>query len=267
MYFIIAVIKKNFFFYTELGDTYYSLTKQAQENFYILSNPNLFTTTALITQTMLDLIDQFVMYLQRKVVTADSIVEAFPMLPSDMKLKYKLSLEKLLNGQPLSMFGNDQEYIRVISLLKIAINEFGDDHLKKDIQKHTRDLQQLRRKVPLQQILVSRKCGKLGRLPSSYAPLSIKLQKDPTSFTLADLEAFRLEFASEFQRCLSGPSSLILHGVVKGSIIIVLGVLRKDATELNKELLKDSSREFFERNNVDQVSLQNCVVFDNCKLM
>lgn len=207
------------------------------------------------------------MYLQNKVVTIDHIIEAFPMLPTDMKSQYKSSLENLLHRKSSSMLASDQDYIQTFSLLKLAINEFGNDQLKGEMELYITRIRDLRKKIPLHHVLDTWKNDKLDKLPSSHTPISLNLQKDPISYTLGDLEALRLEFANEFKRCLSGPSSLILHGVARGSITVSWGVLRKDAKELNKELLKDTSREFFERNGVDQVSLHNHVAFDSCKLI
>lgn len=127
------------------------------------------------------------------------------------------------------------------------------------------DVQLLRSEVKLEDVIDYWQSTTDEGLPTSHTPVSLKLGKDPRVHTLQDLEKLRIEFFSEFRASLSGISSLILHEVRRGSVEVVWGVLRVKAEVLNKEMLMDNNREFFERFGVQQVSMHNSVPYKNCE--
>ncbi len=255
----------SFSFQLGLGDTYYSLTKLAQEHFCIVSNSTLSRIAGPSIHALQQLIHQFITYMKSGVVTASHIIEAFPKLPCDLKPTYKSFLENLNEGS-YSILSNESDYVRIFSLIKIALNEFGGDQLTGDLESYLYHLQQIRGMVPLHHILDAWERSGAGNLPLSHTAVSMKLHKDPTDFTLGDIEDFRLAFISEFSHCLSGSMSLVIHGVSRGSTIVSWGLHRRDALLLYKVLLTDSNRDFFEKHGVDHVILHNQKAFDKSKL-
>jgi len=246
-----------------LTDTYYSVSKEAQEHYYILSDPSLSQYTFPLTQELHHLVDEFRAFLQSNRVTESDVIDKFPLLPIDVKTNYTSFLETILIVKPYPLFSTEEEYIRLFGLLKISINEFADGHLNSNLEKYIRSIQQLREKVPLHHVLSTQESGASSdKLPLSHTLLSTKLQKDPTCFTLADVENLRSNFFSQFSSNFSDSSSLVLHRITSGSTVISWGLLRSEAMKLNKELLTDSNREFLEKNGVDQVVLHNQTTSD-----
>ena len=233
------------------------MSKVAQEHYCILSDSSISQDTDPVAQQLHHLVDEFSAFLQSNRVTAGHIVDSYPMLPIRMKTNYTSFLETLSTIKPDPLFSTQYDYIRVFGLLKIAIDKFADDPLKRDLDQYTSKLQQLRDKALLCQVLPTWENGEFNELPLSYTLLSTKLHKDPTCFTLADIEKFRSDFISQFSGSFSGSTMLILHRITSGSTVISWGLLRSDAIKLNKELSMDSNRECLEKNGVDHVAIHN----------
>lgn len=256
------------YFIAEIGGTHYSLVKQAQNHFYMLSNPSLVNDVIPLTGAFQSLVDRLVTHLERNSSTADHIIEAIPMLPSIMKSKYKSILEGVMLKKASSIFSNIHNYSATFTLLRVTLNEVQDEQLKRDTDQYICHLEQLQGKVPLHHILDMWDNRNFNSLPLSHTLMSMELQQDMISFTLGNLKKLGVDFASEFSRELSGPSSLVLHEVAtRERIIVSWGIPRTEAARLYRELLKDSNREMFERNGVVQVSLHNQRVFDICKFL
>lgn len=103
---------------TGMNDTYYSLTKQAQELFFIQSCPNLSTQTAPLKERFHRLTDQLVQLLEKENITSNHIIHAFPMLPTNVRCKYKSYLDNILYRFSKPLFTSSPDFIMNFNLLK-----------------------------------------------------------------------------------------------------------------------------------------------------
>ena len=95
----------------------------------------------------------------------------------------------------LNLYWNFIDY----SLLEHIIRRHGSDYLKAKMEEYIQDLAQFKRTTTIRQIcgLARRWCTRPD-LIQHFALLYTKLNKDPSEYTLAELEDFRVSFCREF---------------------------------------------------------------------
>ena len=115
----------------------------------------------------------------------------------------------------LNLYWNFIDY----HLLEHIIREHGSDYLKVQMEVYVQDLTLFKRITTIGQI-----CGLARRwytrpdLPQHFALLSTKFKKDPSEYTLEELEHFRVSFCREFSL---SESAAMFAGAIEGSLIIL----------------------------------------------
>ena len=104
------------------------------------------------------------------------------------------------------------------TLLEHIIREHGSNHLKAKMKDYVQDLAQFKRTTTISQICgVARRWYSRPDLPEHFALLSAKFKKDPSEYTLEELEQFRVSFCREFSL---SESTTMFSGAIEGSLII-----------------------------------------------
>ena len=125
------------------------------------------------------------------------------------------------------------------SLLEHIVEHFGSPGLQQKMKQYSRDMEMFRMKTKVADI-IPHLSGR-PEPPPQFVRLKIKLNFDPKTCTLEDLEQHRKNFGSEF---LLSKFALFLMKIVEGSLVEVY-LVPSDIVPALKDLVQKKSLTFF----------------------
>lgn len=202
-------------------------------------------------KSLQDITKKTVTYLKGKNVTADRIIQAFPLLPKEQRQKYYFYLrEKMLKGERSIL--DLQDPSMHFGLLKVSVDAFGNPELQAEIEKLSTDILKLRKSVTAEKFL--EKSRNTGSLPATHKEIELSVNKEPTACTLEDIENIRRDFVSEFMPKVS-EVLVYLHQIRQGSSKLVWGAPREESKNVKELLLQDNDRSFYQRYDISTCSV------------
>lgn len=135
-------------------------------------------------------------------------------------------------------------------LLEYVIAEFGSEHLKQRMKQYVMDLERFESHTTVYEFIEHWPGRQLK--PPNFDELTVKINKDPYSCTLKELNDFRQSLCVEFWPRLSEYAQFIMyHYKHSEGCFIVTWILPSDlALELEKLAKRPSSHEFFMQNQI-----------------
>ena len=131
-------------------------------------------------------------------------------------------------------------------LLEHIIRKHGSDCLKANMEEYVQDLARFKSTTTIRQIRGHARgwCSRPD-LPQHFALLSTKFNKDPSEYTLEELEHFRVSFCREFSL---SESTAMFAGAKEGSLVILWHMPSSLVPDLTAAILSHlQSNSFFEQ--------------------
>ena len=140
--------------------------------------------------------------LEDKKIKPSRVLSFINLLPTIIRQEYKLKIDEIFpqlkNENTISdMFYRLSRLVDFLGygLLKHIIDEFGSDDLKKMMNDYSKDVVQFMKKTTVKQ-LMDHLPGQ-QEIPPNFSKLQAKIDEDPTTYTLYDLDQKRRRFCCE----------------------------------------------------------------------
>ena len=144
------------------------------------------------------------------------------------------------------------------SLLEHIINHFGSPGLQQKMEQYCRDMKTFRMETMVVDVIPY--LSGRPEPPPHLAKLKMKLNFDPKTCTLEDLEQHRKELGSEL---LLSKFALFLMGIGEGSLIVVC-LIPSDIISTLKDLVQNKSPTFFLDLRILELSVNDECLYPNC---
>ena len=197
-------------------------------------------------------------------VNTSKILRNLTLLPLKLKKEYDKPIQEILpelkeQNNINELFYRLNPLLSFIdyALLEHIINKFGSDQLKKATVAYGSDIQVFMQQTTIQQLIAARLPGE-PEIPPRFELLRVKIGKDATKYTLAEMNDLRRTFCAEIRLC-----EIVFHLVTlkpSNSFIIsfiVPSVLLPDVIEPVRKL----DDNFFQRDSISFFYIRNCWLY------
>ena len=139
--------------------------------------------------------------LEDKRVTVTKLLRFLTVLPAEIRLEYKTAITEMFPDLRRESTISDLFYhisplvdFLCYGLLKYIINEFGSETLKKEMVSYNEDVLTFMKKTTVKQLMGV--WPGQQEIPPNFSKLRAKIDEDPLTYTLYQLDQFRKRFCS-----------------------------------------------------------------------